>query len=260
MKNNLVIGAAFNYDIEKIQPFVKSLRSCYHGKVTLLTQNVDDATDKYYKANNIDQFKVSDSLNWEYINVLRFELFHRYLNSIDTTDYDKILIIDTRDVIFQIDPFVNTDLSNLYFYAEPELIGSCATNSAWYKHLYGYEGLNLVKNKPIVCGGSILGKRKSILNLMEIFWTEFIRLISESRGFGACDQAILNHLAHVVIENKIIGGTFSSNVATLHHAKIFQFNSSGQLLNECGTPTPVVHQYDRHTVTRKILTANLGIN
>ena len=257
MNENLVIGAAFNYTAQKTYPFVKSLRSHYDGKVVFLTQNVDEETELFYREHRIDQFKVPDSLNMEYINVIRFEFFHRYLNSIDSSEYDKVLIIDTRDVIFQSDPFANTDLSNIYFYAEPELIGACSTNSAWYRHLYGDEGLRDVRNKLIVCGGSILGKKKSIINFIEIFWDEFLRLMENSKSFGSCDQAIINHIAHKVITEKIIGQTFHSNVATLHHAKKFEFNTKGQLLNRCGLPTPIVHQYDRHLITSRILPPSL---
>jgi len=34
-------------------------------------------------------------------------------------------------------------------------------------------------------------------------------------------------------------------VSTMHHSKTLTFDRDGMLLNDDGTPTPVVHQYDR---------------
>jgi hypothetical protein len=252
MPSNIIIGAAFNYKKDTIYPFIASLRKVFDGKVVLLTKDIDIETHELYKKFQIDIYDVEDQINFDYINVMRFELFHRYLTKVDSTAYDKVLIADTRDIVFQSDPFNNTELSNIYFYSEPELIGACETNSSWYKQLYGDEGLSVVKNKLIVCGGTILGKKKSIVNFIEVLWSEIVRLVQAGKAFGTCDQAVINYLAHNIMNECLIERTFHSNVATLHHAKRFTFNSSGQLLNASGIPTPVIHQYDRHVITQKI--------
>lgn len=253
MNSNIIIGAAFGYTYEKVLPFVRSLRHNFKGKVVFLVKEIDDITRQFYKDNNIDMYEVEDEIDYNYINVIRFNLFHRYLSKVDTHPYDKILITDTRDVVFQSDPFQNTESFNIYFYSEPELIGACDANSSWYKQLYGESGLSIVKDKLIICGGTILGKRKNIINFIEIFWSEILKLTQSGRAFGTCDQAVINYLAHNVMSECVIGRTYNSNVATLHHAKNFTFNSSGQLLNLSGAPIPIIHQYDRHFVTQKIL-------
>ncbi|SAK66334.1 hypothetical protein AWB76_03813 [Caballeronia temeraria] len=253
MNGNLVIGSAFSYQIEQIEPFVKSLRRYYGGKVVLFVQNLDEATRAFYEHHNIDTHEIAETIDFGTINVMRFQMYHQFLNNVAASQFRKVFLVDTRDVIFQGDPFTNTDMASLYLYAEPEMIGACAVNADWYKQLYGDTGLAEVKNQLIICGGAILGTRDAVLNLIEIFWAELGVLAGNQRFFGKCDQALLNYLAYNKLKNWILGATYSSNVATLHHAKYFKFNSNGQLLNANDEPIPVVHQYDRREWFKDLL-------
>jgi hypothetical protein len=253
MNGNLVIGAAFSYKIEHIEPFVKSLRRHYDDKVVLFVQNVDEETRAFYEEYRIDMHEVAGTIDFKTINVMRFEMYYQFLKNADPSQCRKIFITDTRDVIFQGNPFANTDMASLYLYAEPEMIGACYTNSLWYKSLYGDAGLAKIKDQLIICGGTLLGTRASILNLIEMFWDELAGLTQNEKSFGTCDQALLNYLAYNKLKNWMLGETYSSNVATLSHAKHFKFNANGQLLNMNGEPVPVVHQYDRHQVFKELL-------
>jgi hypothetical protein len=253
MNGNVVVGSAFSYQVEQIAPFVKSLRRHYDDKVILLVQDVDQETRAFYEQYRIDTHEITGEIDYGTINVMRFEMYYRLLKSIDPSECSKVFLSDTRDVIFQADPFINTDAASLYLYAEPEMIGACSVNSDWYKQLYGDEGLEKIKERLIICGGAILGTRDGILNLIEVFWGELVDLSNQDKWFGKCDQALLNYLAYNKLTDRILGETYSSNVATLHHAKYFKFNSDGQLLNVNDEPVPVVHQYDRRAWSNELM-------
>ena len=51
------------------------------------------------------------------------------------------MISDTRDVIFQKNPFTNKKFSSLCFFSEDKSIGECTFNSSWIKNLYGKKNL-----------------------------------------------------------------------------------------------------------------------
>ena len=240
--NNLVLGAAFNYKPDQIRPFVHSLRKHYDGKIALLVNSMDDALAAFFEQYRIDAVKIDEAVDFKWICVNRFRMYHDYLAR---THCDKVMLADVRDIVFQADPFSLVPARSLAFCSEPEMIGNCSINARWYRDLLGEEELNKVRAKNILCGGTIYGHRQSILNFIAIFWNEFTNLMRQNRGFGQCDQALINYLAYNVLEDWDKFDTFKSDVATLYHTRLLTFNRNGQLVNEDGTVIPVLHQYDR---------------
>jgi hypothetical protein len=244
--NNLVLGAAFGYTVDKMKPFVLSLRRYYSGIIVFVVDKVTDETEKFFEDNEIYTYIPDEPLTKEFGNVTRFK---HYLDCIEENfeNIDNIFLADIRDIVFQSDPFADYPKHNIEFFAEPELFKNCIEHNApWYAGLYGMEKLKEIETEYVLCAGTTMGNRETILKYIKELLGEVNRLASIGRAHGTCDQAVHNHLAYTgVFDDQRINHNGTGLVSTMHHSKVLSFNRQGQLLNNDGTPTPVIHQYDR---------------
>ena len=248
---NLVLGAIYGYDWENVKHFVISLRKHYDGKIAFIVDmNVITNAELMGHLNDYGVFfhlydKRLQS-NHEIQNN-RFELYSDIIKE-HYSDIDRIFITDVRDVIFQDDPFVYDMVSQLEFYAEPATFKECNCNSWWIKTMCGEEIYQEMKDRDIICCGTIMGKREALLEYLEVFKQEFQRMRDAGRVFiGGEDTVAHNRLIYT---NRVPGvSTIKSNgegaVSTMEHQKSFNFDDKGRYLNKDGRPTPVIHQWDR---------------
>lgn len=244
--NNLVLGTAFGYSVDKIKPFVLSLRRYYTGTIVFLVNELTPETDKFFQEQEIYTYIPDRPITKEYGNVARFR---HYLDCIEENfaDIDNIFLTDIRDVVFQSDPFANYPVKSIEFFAEPELFKNCLEHNApWYAGIYGVDKLKEIEMEYVLCAGTTMGNRKTIVQYIQELVKEITRLEQIGRAHGTCDQAVHNHLVYTgVFDDYRINQNGSGLVSTMHHSQILKFNRQGQMLNDDGTPTPVIHQYDR---------------
>lgn len=248
---NLVLGAIYGYDWEKVKHFVVSLRKHYDGKIAFIVDmSVISDVDMI---NKLDLYNVSMHLydeklhsNHEIQNN-RFELYSDIISNC-YPDVENVFITDVRDVIFQDDPFVYGLNSDLEFYFEPATFAECSCNSWWIKTMCGEEVFQEMKDRGIVCCGTIMGTRKGLLRYLDVFKQEFQNMRDSGRIFiGGEDTVAHNRLIYT---NRVPGVLAIKHngrgaVSTLEHQKTFKFDDQGRYLNDDGKPTPVIHQWDR---------------
>jgi len=240
----LVLGAAFGYGIEQVKPFVLSLRRCYDGLVVFVVDNLSSELEKFYEENNIITYIPDAPINRGYGNVDRFRFYLDCLENFE--DIDNIMLTDIRDVVFQSNPFVDYPKYAIEFFAEPELFGQCPHNGPWYTGLYGADSLSKIKDEYVLCAGTTLGDRQTIVKYISELIKEIEKLEASGKAHGTCDQAVHNHLVYTgVFDDYRINQNGEGLVSTMHHSKTLTFDRQGRMLNLDGTPTPVIHQYDR---------------
>lgn len=102
---NLVVGAAVNYDFEKIRNFIYSLKETpYAGDIVIflsyrdakLQSRLEDLGVKILFFEGARFYKVPPAVS-------RFFRFLEFLLALPD-EYDRVFISDTRDVVFQEDP------------------------------------------------------------------------------------------------------------------------------------------------------------
>ena len=247
---NLVLGAIYGYDWDKIEHFVVSLRKHYDGKVAfIIDQQVEDNTKlknqlAYF---NIDTYLYNVKLNSNHeIQNNRFELYSNIIEKY--TEVDKVFITDVRDVLFQSDPFRYVMTTDLEFYAEPALFKECKCNSWWIQTMCGEQVFQEMANEYIICCGTIMGTREGLLGYLQVFREEFERMKAAGRVFiGGEDTVTHNRLIYtnrIPYSVKIVHNGDGA-VSTMDHQKTFTFDSEGRYINNDGTPTPIIHQWDR---------------
>lgn len=253
--NNLIMGAAYGYKTKILEPFVKSLRRHWQGDCLLIVQPLTDEELEFFEKYNIITFELEDKIeNPSDIQVIRYDLYKAILEE-NFLDVDRILITDIRDVMFQDDPFKGSEGYSLEFFLEPSLFKNCSANWPWVGGIYGKEGMDLVKEQWIVCSGTTMGSRNGILKYINTMINEITRIRATGRPlYQGEDQPIHNHLIYSKqFENFNFYHNGEGPITTVHHQQQLTFNRKGVLLNKDGSPTPVIHQWDRADACKSVL-------
>jgi len=177
--------------------------------------------------------------------------FIRYLRFLEAhPEYERILLTDVRDVVFQAPPFRDLPGEGLCVSIEAAsyTLGSEPYNAEWIKRTYGGEALASVAHERVSCVGVTLGSRAAILDYLTLTTGEMLRIAPWKPGLAGADTAVHNMLLRtgrlgVVHELE----TFKSPVATLNAVDVddARLSPDGVLLNEDGSAVAIVHQYDR---------------
>ncbi len=183
----------------------------------------------------------------------RYLLYLEHLLDPGFPRVDRVFLADTRDVIFQRDPFDTTPSGHgitMFLEERSMTIGACLANSGWVRQCYGESGLAAIADRPIFCSGAMLGDRDVMVTYLDALIGEIAhaagrRFVSPS-GF---DQACHNHLLHRAPPVPFVASeNGAAAVVQLAHrpADRLEFSPDGELLNDDGAVVAVVHQWDRH--------------
>jgi hypothetical protein len=158
---------------------------------------------------------------------------------------DRIFLTDIRDVFFQDDPFkhhINTDLE---FFLEPILIKDSEFAMRHMVDQRGKEFSDSIGDNYVACCGTTMGTKLGIVHYLKEMIKELERLSIE-KGQLFEDQATHNYLIYTnKVSNYKLYHTCHGPVATLHYKRKGVFNEEGDIVNEDGSLTPIVHQWDR---------------
>lgn len=255
MSKNLILTAAIGFDISQVQLFIKSLRKYYKDEICVIINSNDKKIEIELK--NYGCICLKTKIDKRDIQLKRYGIFLDFLKE---KNYDLILFCDCRDIYFQSNPFEYNYKGSINYFLEDKKIKECKFNSDWIINTYGRETFNSLSEKIISCGGTILGKRNSIYNFLELMIEEtskhkfkkklkYILTFRRDKGGRGSDQAHGNFIAH----NKLVDGTyFYSNengpIATVYHLKKLSFDKDYRLMNSSNEPYSIVHQYDKRWV------------
>ena len=156
-ESNLVLGAAWGLTIDDVFVFVESLRRYYQGQAALLIsgQRTEELT-KYLRSRGVDPI-FFDCPHWmvKHIQLARYVRYEELLHGADKA-YNRVLLTDVSDVVFQGDPFANLPEGDLLCFLETpgRTIGQCEANSRWLGDIYGAEVVQKLKDYEISCSGT----------------------------------------------------------------------------------------------------------
>lgn len=252
MTNNLIIGFAVNLysNIESMTNFCISLRNYYDGDAVLITDTDNEEFVNYLKSFNIKVLKTSKRITVEDLMIQRWAIPIKVIESFP--EAQNVILSDTRDLIYQGNPFDHFTGKDLELTTEVKTIEQCQDwNSRWVRNMYGEEIYQQVKTQQIICGGYMAGKRAGVVRLCEL-------MVEESKNYPKTipgqppvfvDQAAMNvfHMQGKLPPTTLhpTGGPF---VATIGGSMgTTKLNEEGFLVNEDGSMPAVVHQYDRHS-------------
>lgn len=251
MSKNLLIGFAVNLysNIESMKNFCISLRKYYDGNAVLLTDTNDEEFINYLKSFDIKVFKTSKKITIEDLMIQRWAIPIKVIETFP--EAENVILSDTRDLVYQGNPFDFLVGDDLELTTEVKKVGECPDwNSRWIATMYGSEVLETVKDQQIICGGYMCGKRDGVIKLCEL-------MVEESKNYPKTvpgqppifvDQAAMNvFYKQGRFPSTTLHPTGGSFVATIGSSLgPTKLDDEGFLVTNDGVRPAVVHQYDRH--------------
>lgn len=244
MSKNLIFGMATGIysNIGSMDTFIISLRKYYKDDVCIVTDSNDEEFVNFLKSFNVNVVYLKQKITAESVMYMRWILPKKVL--LDYPNIDNVILTDTRDVVFQDDPFKYLSGSDLDLSVETKQIKDCPNfNKSWVLNLYGQEMYEKVKDNWILCAGVTAGKKQSVIDLCTFMIDEHLRLKDKF-----VDQAALNVFhSEGKLPKSTLHYTGENLVATIGHSfGVTKVNKSGQIEGNNGIIPAIVHQYDRH--------------
>ena len=203
----------------------------------------------------------------------RYELYWAWSLAYHANSW--LMLIDSRDAVFQTDPFKGlpreeeeqAEDGQLYFFeenAEATTIGQSQFNSRWLKTAYGVENVTPFFDKPVVCSGSTMGEQVAIEAYLRAMVVQFDETRCKVKG---CDQGFHNYL-HYSRGLEGVKGIRSvklweqgkgiiNNLGLLRDKPLRERGllkeGTNEVLNWNGSISPVAHQFDRDDELKRIV-------
>lgn len=252
---NLVIGAYDGYKSLKTNKgglyfFIKSLRK--HNNtcecvVIVHKNNIFQELVDFCMINNVIIYSEMDNLyKNNSVSMIQNTRHYAILKYIENKKYNKILLCDMNDCIFQSDPF-EIESNTLYVAAEQNILSdiknpSSRMNIDWINRFNKYfkcDNMNWIRDKPVVCVGTVYGPYKDVLDWLK-FYTEC------SYSTVTADQGPYNVYIHYL--KKIVTQDMkNSYILTLDRVNfdLLKKNEMGYIVNDNNEKYKIIHQIDR---------------
>jgi hypothetical protein len=277
---NAIITAATGYGPTDVQPFLRSVRrACPEARVFMFVYKSDlasmrtlrdqypflelvDVSRKFNRGGKVYRFIARHFIDEDYFmcgafwrRIGRYSLhimLERFFLALETVQkhrnvFRNVLLTDSRDVIFQRNPF-GSMTCQLVSGLEEKTIGDCPINSAWIRDVYGRDVHAGMFNRPIVCAGVTFGTAVAVEQYLLAMCREIWRRLSKVALIAQYDQGIHNFLIYSDSINLELTGNRSGVIATLHYEKPenIRTDAAEGVITVHGKAPAIVHQYDRH--------------
>jgi hypothetical protein len=248
MSNNLILGLAAGYHYGDMRPFLASLEeSGFRGACVLFVSPTTRDLDRV-AAHGVTVLPMPLPTGPDTLpaNALRYFLYRDFLLG-SATRYQRILLTDVRDVIFQADPFGVGWPDGLNCVLEdPRItIGQCPHNSRWVRQHQGDAALASVADKPVSCSGTVVADHEAMPGYLDAMTRRLVPFAPGERMAGY-DQGVHNILVHTGAMSNLTLHDNNGPVLTL--AAIVGepvVDAQGLVRNARGQIPAMVHQYDR---------------
>jgi hypothetical protein len=277
---NAIITAATGYDEADLHPFLSSIdRACADSKVFLIAYKrhlarVERLRRRFpfvepvyvpYKFNvggSVYRWLARHFIGANYATCGRFWrslgrysldiMLERFFLALEIVQSHRnalthVLLADSRDVIFQRNPFEQID-SRLLSGLEEKIIGDCPRNSDWIIQVYGTEVHSRLCKDTVVCAGVTLGPVKEVEQYLLAMCGEIWRCLPKVAAIEQYDQAIHNYLIYNGRVNLELTDNRAGMIATLHYesSSNIQIDAARGVAKVQGKAAAIIHQYDRH--------------
>jgi hypothetical protein len=160
----------------------------------------------------------------------------------------SVLLSDSRDVVFQADPFAVMG-SGCHTGMEYRIMAESPINAQWIRSTYGDVGFEALKDQLVLCSGVTLGSCEGVLAYLDHFCAEIADCAVRLRTvlIPIWDQAYHNKLLRLDAPHLLTPMPWQSDLATVGEVPTEQLNLDAAGVVRVGGIIPaILHQYDRH--------------
>jgi hypothetical protein len=183
----------------------------------------------------------------------RFEIYKKYLDekkSQKNKQYNKVLLSDMNDVIFQDDPFSIDFTEEIYCALETNIIIDREkrtkedVNINWInesRHLF--KDYHIFQNRRVACAGTILGTYHGIQKYLDFF-------VKVQKNKIVNDQGLFNVYVYNYLQSKKMKKYEKSKILTLDRIPFesLHLDNNNYVVNEKSEKYCIVHQINRCNV------------
>lgn len=246
-ENTLILGLAAGYHYGDVRPFLESLnQSDYKGRCVLFTTPTTRGLDAM-RAHGCEviPFERPDEMQHVPYNAWRYFLYRDYLR--DHPPFERILLSDVRDVVFQRHPFSFDwpDGLNVIMEDASTTIGACEYMTRWVSGHLGEDAWKALRDRPVSCSGTTIGDHAAMTRYLDTLTDRLLPFTPGDRMAGY-DQGLHNFLLHNGLLDLVTRHDNSGPVLTLAAKPgTPEPNEKGEIPTDAGEIAHMVHQYDR---------------
>lgn len=254
----LILGLAAGYHEGDVRPFLASLRGCgFAGRCVLFVSPTTRGVERMREwGAEIAPFERAGALADLPYNACRYFLYLDFLRR--EGPFERILLSDVRDVVFQGDPFAHpwAEAVNAVLEDRRMTVGTCPHAARWITGHLGRAAWEAIADRPISCSGTTVAGHAAMLDYLERL-TALLAPYEPGRPMMAgYDQGVHNHLLHT---GRLVGAVATDNagpVLTLGYRRGDpDLDPAGNILNDAGGIPLIVHQYDRKPALHALVRA-----
>jgi len=160
----------------------------------------------------------------------------------------SVLLSDSRDVVFQADPFATMG-AGCHTGMEYRTLADSPINAQWIRSTYGESGFAALQDQLVLCSGVTLGSCEGVLAYLDRFCAEIAACAVRLRTvlIPIWDQAYHNKLLRLDAPHLITPMPWRSDLATVGEVPTEQLRlESDGRVSVGGIIPAILHQYDRH--------------
>ena len=242
-----VITVATGYPASLLKPLVGSLRK-YSDAHLIIVASAGSGFEEHFANKNCIVYPVAEAKGYRpYPALARLEYYLDILKDLPA-GIDQLLLVDSRDVVFQADPFADFPHKDLTFFAENDDTSSWnlrTTNGRWAWLMLPGALPQSLKGKPIVNGGVIAGTPAGIERMCRAKLNIALTTHEWTKHTTGLDNISTNLIAHSRMAGPCTVAPNHQFVANIYRDTDMMIDTDGRMKLRGGQPCPIVHMYDR---------------
>jgi hypothetical protein len=242
-----VITVATGYPPEVLKPLIVSLRAHCDAPLVIVTDRGGELEAAFPDAGLVIYPVPPRSGYRPYPALARLEFYLEVLASLPAS-VNRLLLVDSRDVMFQADPFSGLRDVPLEFFAENDDKGSWTvwtTNGRWARMMLPRAMSRALQGKPIANGGVIAGTPDGLAAMCRAKLDIALTTHEWTKHTTGLDNISTNVVAHAgLVEGSVLTPNHT-HVANIYRDTPMRIDADGRIAGPDGKACAIVHMYDR---------------
>lgn len=213
------------------------LKVLYRGLLAALQLGASKTSDPAFAK----VYRATTSI-WIHAICGRHFVYRDFLSANPT--YRCVLLSDSRDVVFQDNPFPHVDPNVLNVFEQDRSIsyGGDNLDTNWFASIFGDKVLDAMKGKQTICAGTTMGSPAILLKYFALLEKEIL-----SHKFRPIDQPMHNKLVYLDWPPELLASHSNQAGVIFTFAETsesdYEIKDNQVVINN--NVVPVLHQYDR---------------